>query len=115
MVRSLQDDAPDTFPAEIRMTEPMGSEIHVHAECADGMCPILRIQTSEMSEKEQFELIGKKKLSLKVRESTVNIFDTVDGRNLAVVNAVPVPEKQEADIGTGGSDKKKKKDKKNRK
>ena len=110
-----EDDAPDTFPAEIRMTEPMGSEIHIHAECADGICPILRIQTSEMSEKEQFELIGKKKLSLKVRESTVNIFDTVDGRNLAVVNAVPVPDKQEADIGTGGSDKKKKKDKKNRK
>ncbi len=86
-------------------------QMNFFAECADGICPILRIQTSEMSEKEQFELIGKKKLSLKVRESTVNIFDTVDGRNLAVVNAVPVPDKHEADIGTGGSDKKKKKDK----
>ena len=92
-----EDDAENSVVAEINVTEMMGSEIHIHAECAGGKSVILRVQIADMSDEEQLELIKKKRFSFTVRERTVNIFDPEDGKNLAVDNAVPVP-KKEADI-----------------
>jgi len=103
------DNAPNAISAEIKVTEMMGSEIHIHAECADEKPVILRVQIADMTDEEQIELIKRKKFSFTVRERTVNIFDPEDGRNLAVENAVAVPKKPETAVNTDEFDKKKKK------
>ncbi|MBQ9484298.1 MAG: sn-glycerol-3-phosphate ABC transporter ATP-binding protein UgpC [Ruminiclostridium sp.] len=107
------DGTPNSIQAEIKVTEMMGSELHIHAKCDDGKDVILRVQIADMSDEEQIELIKRKKFSFALREHTVNIFDPEDGRNLAVENAVPVPKKAENPVATEEKGRKKK-DKKNK-
>lgn len=107
------DGTPNSIQAEIKVTEMMGSELHIHAKCDDGKDVILRVQIADMSDEEQIELIKRKKFSFALRERTVNIFDPEDGRNLAVENAVPVPKKAENPVATEEKGRKKK-DKKNK-
>ena len=108
------DGTPNSIKAEIKVTEMMGSELHIHARCDDGKDVILRIQIADMSDEEQIELIKRRKFSFTLRERTVNIFDPEDGRNLAVENAVAVPKKAENPVVTDEKGKKKK-DKKSKK
>ena len=91
------------------------SEIHIHAECADGKPVILRVQIADMSDEEQIALIRKKSFSFTLRERTVNIFDPEDGRNLAVEGAVAVPKKAEVPAEPIPGGKSKKKDRKAKK
>ena len=109
------DGAPNSIAAEIKVTEMMGSEIHIHAECADGKPVILRVQIADMSDEEQIALIRKKSFSFTLRERTVNIFDPEDGRNLAVEGAVAVPKKAEVPAEPIPGGKSKKKDRKAKK
>jgi methionyl-tRNA synthetase len=90
------DGTPNSVSAEIKVTEMMGSELHIHASCELGKDVILRVQIADMTDEEQTELIRRKKFAFTLRERTVNVFDPEDGRNLAVENAVAVPKKQEA-------------------
>ena len=107
------DGTPNALKAEIKVTEMMGSEIHIHALCETGKDVILRVQIADMTDEEQLELIKRKHFSFTIRERTVNIFDPEDGRNLAVKDAAAVPKKEEniAELDM----KKNKKDKKNKK
>ncbi len=109
------DGTANSIAAEIKVTEMMGSEIHIHAASAEGKDVILRVQIADMSDEEQLDLIKRKTFSFTLRERTVNIFDPEDGRNLAVENAVPVPKKAETAVDADEFDKKKKKDKKSKK
>ncbi|MBR6046211.1 MAG: sn-glycerol-3-phosphate ABC transporter ATP-binding protein UgpC [Ruminococcus sp.] len=99
--------------ASIKVTEMMGSELHIHAECTDGKPVILKVQIAELSDEEQTKLLRQHEVRFTVRERTVNLFSKEDGRNLAVADAVPVPEEKKAslaDLDTGSKKKKKKKD-----
>ena len=108
------DGTPNSVSAEIKVTEMMGSELHIHASCELGKDVILRVQIADMSDEEQTELIKRKKFAFTLRERTVNVFDPEDGRNLAVENAVAVPKKQESpdDSEKSGDNKKNRKNKK---
>ena len=79
--------------AAIRVTEMMGSEIHIHADCADGRSVIVRVPVADMDDAEQTALLRQKEIAFTLRERTVCLFDPKDGRNLAVPDAVPVPQK----------------------
>lgn len=85
------ENTPNSITAEIKVTEMMGSEIHIHGECSDGKKVILRVQIADMTDEEQDELLKRKTVSFTLRERTINLFDAGDGRNIAVENAVPVP------------------------
>lgn len=86
-----RENTPNSITAEIKVTEMMGSEIHIHGECSDGKKVILRVQIADMTDEEQDELLKRKTVSFTLRERTINLFDAGDGRNIAVENAVPVP------------------------
>ena len=101
------DGTANSISAEIKVTEMMGSEIHIHASCLNDMNIILRVQIADMSDDEQLELINRKKFSFTLRERTVNIFDPEDGRNLAVENAAAVPKTDAAKIAALDQDNKK--------
>ncbi|MBR5088388.1 MAG: sn-glycerol-3-phosphate ABC transporter ATP-binding protein UgpC [Ruminiclostridium sp.] len=101
------DGTPNSVSAEIKVTEMMGSELHIHACCELGKDVILRVQIADMTDEEQTELIRRKKFAFTLRERTVNVFDPEDGRNLAVENAVAVPKKQETPAAGKSDDKKK--------
>ncbi len=103
------DGTENAIKAEIKVTEMMGSEIHIHAKTAGGKDVILRVQIADMTDEEQLELIRRKHFSFTVRERTVNIFDPGDGRNFAVENAAAVPVKADSAVNTDDFDKKKKK------
>ncbi len=90
-----RDDTPNATRADIKVTEMMGSEIHIHAVCKDGKNIILRVQIADMTDDEQVGLLKRNFISFTFRERTINLFDIEDGRNLAVENAVAVPKKQE--------------------
>ncbi|MGN1119568.1 MAG: ABC transporter ATP-binding protein, partial [Oscillospiraceae bacterium] len=107
------EGTPSALRAEIKVTEMMGSEIHIHAECEGGKKVILRVQIADMTDEEQIALLKKTHLYFTLRERTINLFDPNGGRNLAVKDAVAVPEKpsvivDEEALKTG----KRKKDKK---
>ncbi len=87
------DNAPNSVRAEIKVTEMMGSEIHIHGECFGSKKVIIKVQASDMTEEEQTELLKRSFVSFALRERTINLFDIDDGRNLAVENAVPVPKR----------------------
>ncbi len=87
------DNAPNSVRAEIKVTEMMGSEIHIHGECFGSKKVIIKVQASDMTEEEQTELLKRSFVSFSLRERTINLFDVDDGRNLAVENAVPVPKR----------------------
>ena len=87
------DNAPNSVRAEIKVTEMMGSEIHIHGECFGSKKVIIKVQASDMTEEEQTELLKRSFVSFTLRERTINLFDVDDGRNLAVENAVPVPKR----------------------
>ncbi|MBP5604733.1 MAG: sn-glycerol-3-phosphate ABC transporter ATP-binding protein UgpC [Ruminiclostridium sp.] len=108
------DGTPNSIKAAIRVTEMMGSELHIHADCENGKSVILRIQIADMSDDEQMELIKRRNFSFTLRERTVNIFDPEDGKNLAVQNAASVP-KTAVTAPKTEDDGKKKKDKKDKK
>jgi multiple sugar transport system ATP-binding protein len=80
----------NSLKADVKVTEMMGSEIHIHTECL-GNTVILRVQVADMTDAEQIELLKKKELSFSFRERTVNIFNPEDGTNLAVEGAVSIP------------------------
>ncbi len=103
-----KDGEPDSISAEIKVTEMMGSEIHIHAVCSDGKKVILRVQIADMSDEEQVALLKRKSLSFTIRERTINLFSIDDGRNIAVENAVPVPQKTEQTIIDEPKEKKRK-------
>ncbi len=103
---------PNSIPATIRVTEMMGSEIHIHADCADGKSIILRVQIADMSDAEQTALLSKKELVFTLRERTINLFDREDGRNLTVPDAVPVPKEEKNRLVILGEEPKKKKGRK---
>lgn len=84
---------PKAFKDDI--TEMMGSEIHIHGECKDGKSVILRVQIADMSDEEQTNLLKRDTIAFTIRERTINLFDTQDGRNLAVADAVAVPKAEE--------------------
>ena len=98
--------------AAIRVTEMMGSEIHIHADCADGKSVILKVQIADLSDEEQNKLLAKHDISFTIRERTVNLFSNTDGRNLAVPDAVPVPQEKNKLVFDGSEDADKKKKKK---
>ena len=106
------DDATNSIRADIKVTEMMGSEIHIHAVCSDGKKIIIRVQIADMTDEEQIALLQRTSISFTTRERTINLFDTEDGRNLAVENAVPVPKKAVQTVNDE-SDKNKRKKKKN--
>ncbi|MBQ8786295.1 MAG: sn-glycerol-3-phosphate ABC transporter ATP-binding protein UgpC [Oscillospiraceae bacterium] len=89
------DNTPNSIKADVKVTEMMGSEIHIHAVYAEGKKIILKVQIADMDDQEQVDLLKRTTLSFTLRERTINLFDSEDGRNLAVENAVPVPKKQE--------------------
>ena len=103
----------NTIKARMKVTEMMGSELHIHADYGGDKDVILRVQTSDMDEEAQVELMARTDFEFSIRQRTINIFDPEDGRNLAVENAVPVPKKPETPAGTEESGKKK--DKKSKK
>ncbi|MBR6872950.1 MAG: ATP-binding cassette domain-containing protein, partial [Ruminococcus sp.] len=82
--------------ASIKVTEMMGSELHIHAECVDGKKIILKVQIADLTEEEQQRMLECKEVLFTIRERTINLFDKADGRNLAVENAVAVPEEKKA-------------------
>ena len=82
--------------ASIKVTEMMGSELHIHAECVDGKRIILKVQIADLTEEEQQRMLECKEVLFTIRERTINLFDKADGRNLAVENAVAVPEEKKA-------------------
>ncbi|MBR1392204.1 MAG: sn-glycerol-3-phosphate ABC transporter ATP-binding protein UgpC [Ruminococcus sp.] len=90
--------------ATIRVTEMMGSEIHIHADCADGKSVILKVQIADLSDEEQIQLLAKKDISFTIRERTINLFSNTDGRNLAVPDAVPVPQEKNKLVYDGSED-----------
>ena len=96
--------------ASIKVTEMMGSELHIHAEYWDGKPIILKVQIADLTDEEQNRLISKESVAFTFRERTINLFRNDDGRNLAVPGAVPVP-KTEKFV----PEEKSKKDKKNKK
>ncbi len=102
------DNTANSIRANIKVTEMMGSEIHIHAECGDGKKIILRVQIADMTDEEQVELLKRTSISFTLRERTINLFDTEDGRNIAVENAVPVPKKAEQTVIEEPKDKKRK-------
>lgn len=91
-----EENEPNSVSAKIKVTEMMGSEIHIHCESAGGKAVILRVQIADMSDKEQTELLKRQNISFTFRERTINLFDSEDGRNLAIKDAVPVPKPQES-------------------
>ena len=104
----------NTIKARMKVTEMMGSEMHIHADYGEDKDVILRVQTADMDEEAQVELMARSEFEFGIRQRTINLFDPEDGRNLAVENAVAVPKKAEnapvaEDIG------KKKKDKNTKK
>ena len=105
----VEDGTKNSISADVKVTEMMGSEIHIHADAA-GKKMIIKVQIADMTDEEQTALLGRKSISLAVRDRTVNLFDRADGRNLAVENAAPVPEQKPAaaDADSGGKDKKNK-------
>ena len=103
------ENTPDSIRADVKVTEMMGSEIHVHAECGEGKKIILRVQIADMTDEEQIELLKHTHLYFTLRERTINLFDTEDGRNLAVENAVPVPKEEKKAAVIEKPDKKNKK------
>ena len=82
--------------ASIKVTEMMGSELHIHAECVDGKKIILKVQIADLTDEEQQRMLERKEVLFTIRERTINLFDKADGRNLAVENAVAVPEEKKA-------------------
>ena len=107
-----EDDAPNSIKAFVKVTEMMGSEIHIHAECSGGKKIIIRVQIADMIDEEQVELLRRTSLSFTLRERTINLFDAEDGRNIAVEGAVPVPKKIEQTVAEQPTDKKGKNKKK---
>ncbi|MBO6303128.1 MAG: sn-glycerol-3-phosphate ABC transporter ATP-binding protein UgpC [Ruminiclostridium sp.] len=99
---------PNSLDAEIKVTEMMGSEIHIHAKCGGEKDIILRVQIADMTDEEQLELIKRKNFAFTLRERTVNIFDPDDGRNLAVEGAAAVPKKDDTVYGAEKAPKAKK-------
>ena len=91
----VPDGTENSISAQIKVTEMMGSEIHIHADAA-GKKIIIKVQIADMTDEEQTALLGRKTVSLAVRDRTINLFDKNDGRNLAVENAAPVPEEKSA-------------------
>ena len=89
-----EDGAPNSIEARIRVTEMMGSEIHIHADCENGKSVILRVPVADMDDAAQSALLSRKTISFVLRERTVCLFDPDDGTNLAVPSAVPVPPEQ---------------------
>ncbi len=104
------DSVSNSIRATIKVTEMMGSEIHIHAECSDGKKIILRVQIADMTDEEQVALLKRTSISFVVRERTINLFDIEDGRNIAVENAVAVPKKAEQPVEEKDKKAKKKKD-----
>ncbi|MCR5807157.1 MAG: sn-glycerol-3-phosphate ABC transporter ATP-binding protein UgpC [Oscillospiraceae bacterium] len=85
------ENTPNSLTAKIRVTEMMGSELHIHALYKDSKDIILRIQIADMSDEEQLELIHRHSISFTLRERTINLFENENGRNLAIPDAAPVP------------------------
>ena len=85
------ENTPNAIKANIRVTEMMGSEIHIHADCENGKSIIARVPIADMDDAAQTALLSKKTIFFVLRERTVCLFDTTDGTNLAVPDAVPVP------------------------
>ncbi len=104
----------NTIKARMKVTEMMGSEMHIHADYGGEKDIILRVQTSDLDEDAQVELMARTDFEFAIRQRTINIFDPEDGTNLAVENAVPVPKKNETAVSAEENGKKKK-DKKNKK
>ena len=108
----LPNGSPNTISAHMKVTEMMGSEMHIHADCDDDKNIIIRVQTADMDEEAQRELMSRTDFEFSIRQRTINLFDPVDGRNLAVEDAVPVPDQVNQKIkGDEDINKKKKKKK----
>ena len=86
--------AQNAIRAAVRVTEMMGSEIHIHADCADGKSVIVRVPIADMDDEKQTALLAQKEIAFTLRARTICLFDPADGRNLAVPDAVPVPQEQ---------------------
>ena len=95
--------------ARIKVTEMMGSELHIHGEYWDGKKVILKVQIADLTDEEQRDLLHQHELAFTFRERTINLFSKEDGRNLAVPDAVPVPKEEKFVEDTEGKGKKKKK------
>ncbi len=92
------ENTPNSIRAEVKVTEMMGSEIHIHAMCGEDKKIILRVQIADLTDEEQTALTKQTHLYFTLRERTINLFDNDDGKNLAVENAVAVPQKQETKV-----------------
>ncbi len=90
------EGTPNSIAANIRVNEMMGSEIHIHGDMDGDHSKkiIARVQIADMTDDEQIALLDSKWLRFSLRERTINLFDSEDGRNLAVKDAVPVPQKE---------------------
>ena len=111
----LPKGSQNTIKAHMKVTEMMGSEMHIHADYGGEKDIILRVQTADLDEEAQRELMTRTDFEFGIRQRTINIFDPEDGRNLAVENAVPVPKKTETAADVSDLNKSRKKDKKKKK
>ena len=86
-----EENAPNSLTAKIRVTEMMGSELHIHALYGEDKNIILRIQIADMSDEDQLALLHRHSITFTLRERTINLFENEEGKNLAVPDAAPVP------------------------
>ncbi|SDA12117.1 carbohydrate ABC transporter ATP-binding protein, CUT1 family [Ruminococcus sp. YE71] len=84
-------DSGESIGASIKVTEMMGSEIHIHAELPDGKNVIIKVQIADLDDDQQNEMLTRHGIAFRIRERTINLFDPEDGRNLAVSDAAAVP------------------------
>lgn len=66
---------------EIKVSEMMGSELHVHLITEDGTKVVVRVPTLELSEKDK-SLLPHNTVNFSLREQALHFFDTETGMNI---------------------------------
>lgn len=67
---------------EIKVSEMMGSELHVHLITEDGTKVVVRVPTLELSEKDKSLLLPHNTVNFSLREQALHFFDTETGMNI---------------------------------
>lgn len=67
---------------EIKVSEMMGSELHVHLVTEDGTKVVVRVPTLELSEKDKSLLLPHNTVNFSLREQALHFFDTETGMNI---------------------------------
>ncbi|MBQ5842350.1 MAG: sn-glycerol-3-phosphate ABC transporter ATP-binding protein UgpC [Clostridia bacterium] len=67
---------------EIKVSEMMGSELHVHLITEDGTNVVVRVPTLELSEKDKSLLLPHNTVNFSLREQALHFFDTKTGMNI---------------------------------